>query len=601
MTADVFGIVGATVAGAFHVEAVVAEGGFAVIYRAHHGGFRAPVALKCLKIPQRLGPRAESEFLEQFRAEAELLFLLSSSISAVVRPLHVDAITTPTGAFMPFMALEWLEGETLEAIATRRKGEGLRPLSLKKLARLLTPVARALERAHHFNGPGGPVSIVHRDLKPENIFVASVAGEQVVKILDFGIAKAKSMASQVAGRTSQSTAGKAPFTPAYGAPEKWSPKRFGQTGPWTDVWGLALTMVEVAAGYPIIDGDPAAMMGAAIDPAHRPTPRAVGIQVSDAVEQVFARALAVDPGTRQRHCGQFWDELLEALEMKADGRGLLPARDLRSEGGKIPQVDHIGAGLASLAASSSEPPRSHEVATLPAPPEASGNGQPSSLDLGVPLVPELTLEAPPVSQRRAREPSSSAPAMQELELDDAGKLDLALDLDSGELPVARPGANPGGQNHRGGASFGWDSMPPPSGQAAPLLSTPPWAEPNVEARRFASSQPGSLAPAPSALQFSPLPPRSSSGPPSVGTGQRPRSDAPDARAPEPEVSLVRRLGPGSGLILLAVLITLADQAYASHAGEVFSLGPLRAGVVAALAMLAGLVLVVQGLMPDGRS
>ena len=46
MAEDVFGIVGSVIAGAYHVEAVVAEGGFGVVYRAHHGGFRAPVALK---------------------------------------------------------------------------------------------------------------------------------------------------------------------------------------------------------------------------------------------------------------------------------------------------------------------------------------------------------------------------------------------------------------------------------------------------------------------------------------------------------------------------------------------------------------------------
>src|SRR5690606_14194409 len=187
MTDDVFGILGTTVAGAYHVEETVAEGGFGVVYRAYHAGFRAPVALKCLKIPQGLGAAGQELFLEQFRAEAELFFRLSASIPTVVRPLHVDALSAAGGAFVPFMALEWLEGETLEALVRRRKAEGRSALSLKKLARLLTPVARALERAHNFASPEGPISIVHRDLKPENIFLAKVAGEDVVKILDFGI------------------------------------------------------------------------------------------------------------------------------------------------------------------------------------------------------------------------------------------------------------------------------------------------------------------------------------------------------------------------------------------------------------------------------
>ena len=51
MTEDMFGIVGSTIAGTYDVEKAVAEGGFGVLYRAYHGAFRAPVALKCLKIP----------------------------------------------------------------------------------------------------------------------------------------------------------------------------------------------------------------------------------------------------------------------------------------------------------------------------------------------------------------------------------------------------------------------------------------------------------------------------------------------------------------------------------------------------------------------
>ena len=188
MPEDVFGIVGTVIAGAYHVETVVAEGGFGVVYRAHHGGFRAPVALKLLKVPQQ-NPRQQTEFLDLFRAEAELLFRLSASLPTVVRPLHVDAFHAADGRFVPYLVLEWLEGLTLEALIAQRNAAGLPAVPLRKLVRLLTPVARALERAHNFHGPEGAVSIVHRDLKPENIFVAQVAGEEMVKILDFGSAK----------------------------------------------------------------------------------------------------------------------------------------------------------------------------------------------------------------------------------------------------------------------------------------------------------------------------------------------------------------------------------------------------------------------------
>src|SRR6187402_1292967 len=297
MVEDVFGIVGSVIASAYHVEGVVAEGGFGVVYRAHHGGFRAPVALKLLKVPQQSAAQ-QAELLELFRAEAELSFRLAASIPAVVRPLHVDAFTTADGRFVPYLVLEWLEGLTLDALIVSRRHQGLPPVGLRKLVRLLTPVARALERAHRFSGPDGTLAIAHRDIKPENIFIAQVAGEEVVKILDFGIGKVRSAASQVAGRLSQD--GRAPmsFTPAYGAPEQWAPRHYGQTGPWTDVWGLALSIVEVLAGRPIINGDPAAMMGIALDPQRRPTPRNEGVDLPAEVEAVFARALALDPRDR---------------------------------------------------------------------------------------------------------------------------------------------------------------------------------------------------------------------------------------------------------------------------------------------------------------
>ncbi|HEY4120380.1 MAG TPA: serine/threonine protein kinase, partial [Byssovorax sp.] len=108
MANDVFGITGTTLAGSFEVEEAVAEGGFGVVYRAHHRGFRAPVALKCIGAPSGMTDAQRDAFLTQFRKEAEILFRLSAAIPEVVRPLHVDVTTLPDGRFVPFLALEWL-------------------------------------------------------------------------------------------------------------------------------------------------------------------------------------------------------------------------------------------------------------------------------------------------------------------------------------------------------------------------------------------------------------------------------------------------------------------------------------------------------------
>lgn len=314
MADDVFGIVGTVQGGAFRVDQVVAEGGFAVVYRAHHSAFRASVALKCLKVPGALSERDKKEFLEKFREEAELLFRLSAAIPNIVRPLHVGTLNQPDGRFVPFLAIEWLEGSTLDHVVSDLRERGAPPLTLTRTLELLTPVAHALEKAHNFPGPdGATISVVHRDLKPENIFVAKISGQEVPKILDFGIAKVKSTATQIVGRQS-SVQGLSAFTPAYGAPEQWLPKRYGQTGTWTDVWGLAITAVECLSGHCPVDGDQAAMMGSVIDPGRRPTPRNEGAPISNEVEAIFTKALAVDPKERYRDIKTFWTDLTRAAK-----------------------------------------------------------------------------------------------------------------------------------------------------------------------------------------------------------------------------------------------------------------------------------------------
>ncbi len=457
MTAqDVFGIVGTTQAGNFHVERVVAEGGYGVVYRAMHSGFRAPVALKCLKVPEQLSDAQRRVFLEKFREEAELMFRLSAAIPEVVRPLHVDVLKLDDGRFVPFLALEWLEGDSLDALISKRAAADQPPLGLHRLIKLLRPVAHALSRAHNFPTPEGPISIVHRDLKPENIFVAIIGGAESVKILDFGIAKAKSAASQAAGRitgrvTDEDDA--STFTPAYGAPEQWSPKRFGETGPWTDVWGLALTMVEAISGAPPIDGDNYVMRKIALDDMRRPTPEAMGVAVPPEVERVFQRALAVDPKGRIKDMEGFWS----ALEIAA---GLPPSLGKQDK----PKVD-LGAAVtddrsaaigvdrrrdpeasARLARVELQKKRDAGLEAQLAPAPRARAPQPSSSEL------EFDLAAPPSSRRapglasqaRIEEPPPSRRLPKRAPEDAGDSLELALPSVRTPIPESpkRPSSPP---------------------------------------------------------------------------------------------------------------------------------------------------------------
>lgn len=418
MAEDVFGIVGSLQAAVFRVERVVAEGGFAVVYLAHHEGFNARVALKCLKIPGNFTSPQRQSFLQKFQEEGELLFRLSALIPSVVRPLHVGALESARHPFVPFIALEWLDGDSLDSVIARRGAAGKAPLDLARVARLMGPVARGLECAHRFPGPGGTrVSILHRDLKPENLVLAKLHGQETLKILDFGIGKVRSAATQMVGRVSAEQGELSAFTPAYGAPEQWLPKRYGQTGPWTDVWGFALCAVEALTGRAPFEGDAAAVMGACIDERERPTPGALGVRLPARAEAAFRKALAVDPAERYHDIGQFWDEI-EATTGQATPR--ITATSSVALDSMFPPPEREAASpnaRGSLDATErAAAPALYPELTLGfgAPPAAPSAGVPPATPLELSLVSNNSLEqlssvASPVSPRRA--PPAPAPVL----------------------------------------------------------------------------------------------------------------------------------------------------------------------------------------------
>lgn len=432
--ADPFDLVGTSFAETFRVDSVVAQGGFAVVYRATHLRFAAPVALKCLKIPVNLTVAERADFLERFQKEGEVMFRLSSSIPEVVRPLQFDSLKLPDGRLVPFIALEWLEGETLKDVIIARLTEGKPPLSLAQAVTFLTPVARALSRAHRLPSAEGPLCILHCDLKPDNIFVTKLGGIESLRIFDFGISKVRHAATrQVGSRTTDTQSSM--FTPAYASPEQWTPDRFGQTGPWTDVFSLALTLTEVVTQKPAIDGAATAMLAQCLNDKVRPTPRKLGLTIPDRVEQIFTRALAVDPRSRYQNIARFWGELEEALGLPAVvGESARP-------GAQVSPAFDVGA-LELGGAPGAPQPASHGAA-----PASAGFAIPQfagELDLPLQAAPAPAAPAPPPL---AAGPALSAgltagltaglgPAPQTPALSD----DLALDfaLSSGPAPAPPP-------------------------------------------------------------------------------------------------------------------------------------------------------------------
>lgn len=302
---DALGIIGTTVADKYRVERVVGEGGFSVVYRAEHIIWKQPVAIKCFKALANVPPQVREELLQGFIQEGKIMTNLSSRTAAIVQARDVGMFTTPSGDQVPYMVLEWLEGAPLDQVLMDENQRGFPARSLPDVIQLLEPVATALDTVHALN-------IAHRDIKPPNLFIMGDprSPNAFVKILDFGIAKVMAEHAQLQTALAKTGSEITAFTPNYGAPEQFS-RSHGATGPWTDVFALALIMIElVRGGVPTLQGDDYLQLAvAARDPNVRPTPRSFGLAVTDGVEFVFRKALAVSPSERYPTAGAFWADL----------------------------------------------------------------------------------------------------------------------------------------------------------------------------------------------------------------------------------------------------------------------------------------------------
>ncbi len=304
---DPLSLVGTTVSEKYEIERVVGEGGFAVVYRATHKVWQRPVAIKVFRTLGDLPTERREHLVKMFIQEGALLAELSERSAAICQARDVGMLRTRDGREMPYMVLEWLEGRSLEQVLDYEKAHGLPPRTLDETLNILEPAALALALAHK-------KGIAHRDVKPANIFVlGDPRGEYTVKVLDFGIAKVVQDLQRQAGSFAQTQGVVSSFTPAYGAPEQFS-RTHGATGPWTDVFALALIFTELMTHEPPLRGDDLTQLAfCSMDPKRRPTPRAYGFETSDALEAALRRALAVVPDERFRSTGELWDALRSAL------------------------------------------------------------------------------------------------------------------------------------------------------------------------------------------------------------------------------------------------------------------------------------------------
>jgi eukaryotic-like serine/threonine-protein kinase len=377
---DRFNIVGTIVDGRYRVEEVVGEGGFGVVYRAHHVRLDGPVALKVLKVPGDLARR--EAMIAAFENEGRLLFSLASLHSDIVRVLESGTLLSPTGSVTPYLVLEWLDGVTLDVELQYRRAHGLRPMNLADTVALLAGPAEALAAAHSKR-------IAHRDLKPANLFLVSQAGQLTPKLLDFGTAKVIEASLGATTMFARTEGGRCSFTPAYGAPEQWW-RELGATGPWTDVHALALVCLEVLTGRVVFRGSPGKILNACLAEEHRPSPRNLGVDVPDNVERAFVRALSLKPRDRFPDVAAFWEAVCHGMDTSAlDG----------------PRIACMSDRLVSVRRPSIHDRVIPEGTTQP----ASSVGEPTPAARALtPEPPGATLESPVVSRARTRGRTVSA-------------------------------------------------------------------------------------------------------------------------------------------------------------------------------------------------
>jgi WD40 repeat protein/serine/threonine protein kinase len=232
--------------GAYDILAEVGRGGMGVVYKARHRSLHRLAALKMVLAGEFASPRQEV----RFRLEAELA-------ARVQHPNIVQVYEIGSYEGRPFLAMEWVEGDSL---ADRLDGK---PWPPREAAALVETMAHAIHAAHS-------EGVVHRDLTPANIllqkdevgrmkdelrqenrapsFILHRSSCVVPKITDFGLAQ------PIEGRKTITHSGFLVGTPGYMAPEQAGGKR-ALVGPTTDIYALGVMLYELLTGHLPFEGD----------------------------------------------------------------------------------------------------------------------------------------------------------------------------------------------------------------------------------------------------------------------------------------------------------------------------------------------------------
>lgn len=268
---------GMLVAEKYRIGPKLGEGGMGAVYEAVNTTTGRRVAVKIIAESAKALP----ELLARFEREARAAGAIESQHIAQVLDAGVDA-TTKT----PFMVMEHLDGEDLRALFER-----LGPLAPDLALRIVTQAALGLEKAHR-------AGFVHRDVKPANVFLAKRdAGERVVKVLDFGVAKVRVDPLSTREGDALTRTGSLVGSPRYMSPEQARGKK--TLDHRADIWGLGAVLYELLGGTtPHEDADSLGELILMLCSKPVPSVRERATWVSPQVADIVDRCLATDPNDR---------------------------------------------------------------------------------------------------------------------------------------------------------------------------------------------------------------------------------------------------------------------------------------------------------------
>jgi len=268
----------------YQVMEKIGAGGMAVVYKAKHLAFNELRAIKVVN--SRL--LDDESFIKRFKSEAIITRKLQHPNAVRVDDLD----STEDGR--PFMVMEYVHGNDLRHVIQKTG-----PLAVRRALSITRQVAAALGAAH-------ALGITHRDIKPDNILITDPGdGSDVVKVLDFGIAKARE-----AGLESVHSATKTGMvvgTPQYISPEQAMGRHGDQIDGRADLYSLGVVLYEMVTGrLPFESDTPMGMLLhhiQSIPPrAHEMSPE---LRIPESLSLVLVRALEKDRALRFQTANEF--------------------------------------------------------------------------------------------------------------------------------------------------------------------------------------------------------------------------------------------------------------------------------------------------------